>query len=135
MKQSTYLIQPECKAWKQAIQLHGTGEIMKLHQILQLGLVGLGFVLALPAQAALPTGTEFSVDVLANALVLAKRDDGEGKYESRRDQEEPRANAKGAKNRHAREAERAPAPQDYGYGYERRQQPLLPREDSGRGRQ
>ena len=107
---------------------------MKLHQTLQLGLAGLGFVLALPAQAALPIGTEFSVGVSANGFVLAKRDDGEGKYESRRDQEEQRANAKGGKNHQTREADRAPAPQDYGYGYERRQQPLLPREDSGRGR-
>ena len=108
---------------------------MKLHQTLQLGLAGLGFVLALPAQAALPPDTEFSVDGLANGFVLAKRDDGDNKYESRRDnQEEQRTNVKGGKRHQTREAERVPAPQDYGYGYERRQRPSPPQEDSGRGR-
>jgi len=108
---------------------------MKPHQTLQLGLAGLGFVLALPAQAALPPSTESSVEIFANGLVLAQRDDADNKYESRRDnQGEQRTNVKGGKNHPLRESERPSAPQDYGYGYERRQRPSLPQEDSSRGR-
>lgn len=96
---------------------------MKTRQAVLLGLAGLGFVLALPAQA----------DYLEGNIVLAKRDDGNGGFETRRDQRDERS-AKGSKKLQTRDAESNVEPDGYGYGYERRQQEQLPRDDGHRGR-
>lgn len=97
---------------------------MKTRQTLLLGLAGLGFVLAAPVHAD-PTGLS------ASGFVLAKRDEGEVRGEFRREaREEPRVRGR---NVQVREGDRPAAPQDYGYGYERRQQPYPTRDDQ-RGR-
>ncbi len=96
---------------------------MKTRQTLLLGLAGLGFVLALPARA----------DYLESNIVLAKRDDGNSGFETRRDQREERS-AKGSKKLQTRDPESYSEPDGYGYGYERRQQEPLPRDDGHRGR-
>lgn len=105
---------------------------MKTRPTLLLGLAGLGFVLGLPAQAASSAGLLVS-EYKDAGFVLAKRDESE-RYESRpdlRDEARDAARAKGNKKVQPREAERAPEHQDYGYGYERRQQPP-PRNDDPR---
>lgn len=91
---------------------------MKTRQTLLLGLAGLGFVLVLPAQAASSAGLLVS-EYKDAGFVLAKRDESE-RYESRPDIRDD-ARAKGNKKVQPREV--APEHQDYGYGYERRQQP------------
>lgn len=101
---------------------------MKTRQTLLLGLAGLGFVLAWPAQAGLQSSADLAVGGAASGFVLARRDEGEGRYEARREQrDEQRATP--SKNQRTRDAERSSVPQDYGYGYERRQQPTPARED------
>ena len=105
---------------------------MKPTQTLLLGLAGLGFVLALPAQAATDRSESLMTALNEGSFVLAKRDDGEGRAEPRRDQrDEPRA--KNIKRFPTRDAERA-YPQDYGYGYERRQQQAPSRDEENRNR-
>ena len=97
---------------------------MKTRQTWLLGLAGLGFVLIAPVHAAASTDS-------ASGFVLAKRDDAEPRGESRREaRDEQRARGR---NVQVREGERPAAPQDYGYGYERRQQPYPTRDDE-RGR-
>ena len=96
---------------------------MKTQKTLLIGLAGLGFVLALPAQA----------DYLEGNIVLAKRDDGNGGFETRRDQRDERS-VKGNKKSQTRDAESYSEPDGYGYGYERRQQEQAPRDDGHRGR-
>lgn len=111
---------------------------MNTRQTLLLGLSGLGFVLSVPAQAASATGFDLSTSAKLlvpefrdTGFVLAKRDESD-RYEPRLDSRDE-ARAKGNKKSQAREADRPPEPQDYGYGYERRQQPT-PRHDDDRGR-
>lgn len=105
---------------------------MKPRQLLVLGLAGLGFVLTMPVQAALAVSAGESAGPIAQGFVIAQRDNAEGRYEQRRDtRDEERARAN--KNHQMRDAERSLAPQEYGYGYERRQQPNPPR-DEGRHR-
>lgn len=111
---------------------------MKTRQTLLLGLAGLGFVLSLPAQAASSTRIDLSTSAKLlvpefkdSGFVLAKRDESD-RYESRPDPRDE-ARAKGNKKAQPREAERLPEHQDYGYGYERRQQPA-PRHDDDHGR-
>lgn len=100
---------------------------MKTRQTLLLGLAGLGFVLAAPVHADYRGANS---DLSASGFVLTKRNEGETKPEFRREsREEPRARGK---NNQMRETER-PTHQDYGYGYERRQQPNPTRDDE-RGR-
>lgn len=97
---------------------------MKTRQTLLLGLAALGFVLSAPVHAD-------SITESASGFVLAKRDDAELRGESRREvREEQRVRGR---NVQVREGERPAAPQDYGYGYERRQQPYPTRDDE-RGR-
>lgn len=110
---------------------------MNTRQTLLLGLTGLGFVLSLPAQAAPSTGLDLSTsakllvsDFKDTGFVLAKRDESD-LYDARPDPRDE-ARAKGNKKSQPREAERPPKDQEYGYGYERRQQP--PRHDDDRGR-
>ena len=96
---------------------------MKTRQKLLLGLAGLGFVLAAPTYAGPASAHE------GFAVQLAARDNAEPKQESRRDRES-RGDERGRDNRNQqiRDNERN-VPQEYGYGYERRQQPLPPREE------
>ena len=116
---------------------------MKTRPNLLLGLVGLGFVLAVPAQAASPVDTDLldaerRIHTLAQeyregGFIVARHDDGDSKYEPRRNpRDEPRA--KGSAKHQTREVERASGSQDYGYGYERRQHEHPPQEDDQRGR-
>ena len=96
---------------------------MKTRQTLLLGLAGLGFVLAAPVHA--------DPGFAASGFELARRDEGEAKAPLRREsREEPRARGR---NPQVREPEHSPSRQDYGYGYERRQQPYPTRDDE-RGR-
>ena len=103
---------------------------MKTQTNLLLGLAGLGFVLAVPAQAASAMDAdllraELRINTLApeyreGGFIVARHDDGDSRYEPRRNpRDEPRA--KGTAKQQAREAERPTGSQDYGYGYERRQ--------------
>ena len=109
---------------------------MKTRQTLLLGLAGLGFVLAMPSHAAPITPLESPASLL-QGLVIAARDNAEAKQEQRRDaKEEERARVN--RSQPMRDAERASDHrasdhQEYGYGYERRQQPNPPR-DEGRHR-
>ena len=99
---------------------------MKIRQPLLLGLAGLGFVLALPAQAGPITE---SPALIIQGLVIAAREQAEVRQEPRRDlREEERS--RNNKNATVRDAERFSEKQEYGYGYERRQQPP-PRRDEG----
>ena len=98
---------------------------MNTRQTLLLGLAGLGFVLASPVYAD-PAG------FTASGVMLAKRDEGDAKPELRREsREEPRVRGK---NIPVREADHPATHQDYGYGYERRQQQPSPTRDDERGR-
>jgi hypothetical protein len=96
--------------------------MMKTRQTLLLGLAGLGFVLAAPAYA--------DPGLSASGFVLAKRDEGDAKPELRR---ESREEVRVRRNTQVREADHPVTHQDYGYGYERRQQPYPTRDDE-RGR-
>lgn len=94
---------------------------MKTHKTLLLGLAGLGFVLSLPSQAASPVLSESPV-VLAQGFMVAARDQADSRQEQRRDfKEEERF--RGNRNQAPRDADRSFDRQEYGYGYERRQQP------------
>lgn len=110
---------------------------MKTRPTLLLGLAGLGFVLGSPVQAAplasidLQASAKLAIPEFRDAgFVLAKRDESD-RYESRFDPRD-QTRAKGNKKPHTREAERFPEHQDYGYGYERRQQPAPRNDDHGR---
>ena len=117
---------------------------MKTRSNLLLGLAGLGFVLAVPAQAASAMDTdllraELRINTLApeyreGGFIVARHDDGDdSRYEPRRNpRDEPRA--KGTAKHQTREVERASGSQDYGYGYERRQHEHPPQEGDQRGR-
>ena len=94
---------------------------MKTRQTLLLGLAGLGFVLGLPAQAASSAGLLVS-EYKDAGFVLAKRDESE-RHESRPDIRDIRDEARAKGNKKVQPREVAPEHQDYGYGYERRQQP------------
>lgn len=110
---------------------------MNTRQTLLLGLAGLGFVLGLPAHAAVTTQIDSSTsaklvsEFRETGFVLAKRDDSD-RYEPRRDPRDE-LRTKGNRKSYPREAERSHEPQEYGYGYERRNQPV-PRPDDERGR-
>lgn len=92
---------------------------MKTRQTLLLGLAGLGFVLAMPAHAG--TGLESPASIV-QGIVIAARDNAEARQEQRRDLKEDER-GRGNKSQPMRDAERSSDPQEYGYGYERRQQP------------
>lgn len=112
---------------------------MKTRQAL-LGFAGLGLVLALPAHAAdlqridAPMESRFKLPAIEfneGSFVVAKREDGERRHETRGDQ---RDELRGKDKRpQPRDIERAPEHQEYGYGYERRQQ-HPPHDDNDRGR-
>ena len=113
---------------------------MKTRQAL-LGFAGLGLVLALPAHAAGFHPIEARTDALYKLPVLelregsfmvAKREDGDNRSETRGDQRDE-SRDKGNKKPPARDIERAPEHQEYGYGYERRQQ-QPPHDENNRGR-
>lgn len=97
---------------------------MKTRQTLLLGLAGLGFVLAAPSHA----GPASAHEGFALSIQLAARDNAEAKHEKSREFKDDER-GRGNKNQHTRDNERFQAPQEYGYGYERRQQPLPPREE------
>lgn len=97
---------------------------MKIRQTVLLGLAGLGFVLATPSHA----GPASAHEGFALSIQLAARDHAEGKPEKPRDFKDDER-GRGNKNQQMRDNERFHAPQEYGYGYERRQQPLPPREE------
>ena len=100
---------------------------MKTRQTLLLGLAGLGFVLAMPSHAGSTTLLESPASIV-QGFVLAARDDAEAKQEQRRElKEEERT--RGNKSQPIRDVERSSDPQEYGYGYERRQQPDAHRTD------
>ena len=123
---------------------------MKARQTLLLGLTGLGFVLVLPAYATSSGGIDLRMTASAKLTVpelstklhvselrdgsfmVAKRDEGDSRYESRGEQrDDPRA--KGNPKHQTRDSERSLERQDYGYGYERRQQ-QPPRNEDDHGR-
>lgn len=100
---------------------------MKTRQKLLLGLAGLGFVLAAPTYA----GPASVHEGFALSVQLAARDNAEPRYEQRREREfrEFKDDERGrGRHQQSRDNERN-VPQEYGYGYERRQQPLPPREE------
>ncbi|MEQ1590886.1 MAG: hypothetical protein ABL892_00705 [Thiobacillaceae bacterium] len=99
---------------------------MKTQKTLLIGLAGLGFVLALPAQATTSA-------YLEGSFMVARRDDGNSGFEPRRDSRDERS-VKGNKKSQTRDAESYSEPDGYGYGYERRQQEQAPRDDGHRGR-
>lgn len=102
---------------------------MNTRQTLLLGLAGLGFVLAMPAHAGSALA-ENSASIV-QGLVLAARDNADSRQEQRREiKEEER---RGNRNQQNRDAERPYVQQEYGYGYERRQQ-SPPTRDEGRHR-
>ena len=113
---------------------------MKTRQAL-LGLAGLGLVLALPAYAAGIQPIDGRTDVIyklpafefsEGSFMVAKREDGDSRSETRGDQRDE-SRGKGSKRPQARDTERAPEHQEYGYGYERRQQ-QPPHDENHRGR-
>lgn len=113
---------------------------MKTRQTLLVGLAGLGFVLALPAQAG-PQGHDDFLRAEAHEnrfaqeyrVLVAKNDNGDSGSASRRDpRDEPRA--KDSKKHQTRDAEPSSESQDYGYGYERRRQEQSPRDGDDHGR-
>lgn len=97
---------------------------MKTRQTLLLGLAGLGFVLVAPTYAGPATAHEG----FALSVQLAARDNAEPRHEQRRDREFKNDERGRGRNQQLRDNERY-VPQEYGYGYERRQQPLPPREE------
>lgn len=97
---------------------------MKRRQTLLLGLAGLGFVLASPTHA----GPASAHESFAFVVQVAARDNAEAKHEQRRDLKDDER-GRGNRNQQLRDTERFYVPQEYGYGYERRQQPLPPREE------
>lgn len=112
---------------------------MKTRQAL-LGLAGLGLVLALPTHAAdllrIDAGVESrsklsAIEFNEGSFMIAKREDGE-RHETRGDQRDE-LRGKGNRRPQPRDIERAPEHQEYGYGYERRQQ-HPPHDDNDRGR-
>lgn len=120
MKHIAYLGLPECKAWQQVVQPLQE-KLMKTRQTLLLGLAGLGFVLAMPSYAGSMTSIESHASP-AQGFVVAARDQAEPRQEQRRDfKEEERF--RGNRNQPMRDTERPIERQEYGYGYERRQQP------------
>ena len=84
------------------------------------GLAGLGWVIAVPVQAA--------PDFMDSVIIVAKRDRAD---EVRQDQQDPRDARRDERRASRREAVRD-EPHGYGYGYERRQQQKF--EDDGRPR-
>lgn len=97
---------------------------MKTRQTVLLGLAGLGFVLAAPAYA----GPARAHEGFALSVQLAVRDSTEARQDQRRDiKDEERGRS--SRNQQIRDTERFYVPQEYGYGYERRQQPVPPREE------
>lgn len=109
---------------------------MKTRQTLLLGLAGLGFVLAGQAQAFGNRGMDgvsavqlFAAENREGSFVLARGDEGEIRYEPRRDARE----AKSDRQQQSREVDRPAESRGYGYGYERRQQPPT-RDEYERGR-
>lgn len=102
---------------------------MKSHKTLLLGLAGLGFVLSTPSQAASTTLIESPASIV-QGLVIAVRDQAESKQELRRDlKEEERF--RGNRNSPPRDADWSADRQEYGYGYERRQQSPPRRNEGG----
>ena len=96
---------------------------MKTRQTLLLGLAGIGFVLAAPTYAGPASAHD------GFAVQLAARDNAEPRQEQRRDREFRRdERVRDNRNQQMRDNERY-VPQEYGYGYERRQQPLPSREE------
>lgn len=95
---------------------------MKTRQTLLLGLAGLGFVLAAPTYAGPANAHE------GFAVQLAARDNAEPRQEQRRDREFKDDERGRGRHQQFRDNERN-VPQEYGYGYERRQQPLPTREE------
>ena len=114
---------------------------MKTRQTLQLGLAGLGFVLALPLQAAPHAGGEFlrgdahekfsALEYRESRVLVARNEDGDSGSAPRRDPRDEQR-AKDSKKNQTRDAERSSEP--YGYGYERRQQHPAPRDDHNHDR-
>lgn len=113
---------------------------MKTRQAL-LGFAGLGLVLALPTHAAdlqrIDTRTEAryklpAIEFNEGSFMVARREDGDSRDETRGDQRDE-SRGKGSKRSQARDTERAPEHQEYGYGYERRQQ-HPPHDENDRGR-
>lgn len=102
---------------------------MKTCETLLLGLAGLGFVLAMPTHAASPTLIESPTSIV-QGFAIAARANAEARQEQRRDSRDEER--RGQQNQQMRDAEQSFVPQEYGYGYERRQQPLQPREESRR---
>ena len=99
---------------------------MKTRQTLLLGLAGLGFVLAMPAHA----GSALAENSLSKieGIVLAARDNADSRQEQRRETKEEEH--RGNRNQQNRDTERPYVQQEYGYGYERRQQPPPTRDES-----
>ncbi len=115
--------------------------MIKTRHTLLLGLAGLGFVLAIPAHAALTSNIDFqsaavapfNSEVREGGFVLARQDDNDSASATRRDsREEPRV--KSNKKQQTREVDRASESPGYGYGYERRQQQSAPRDETERSR-
>ncbi len=100
---------------------------MKKRQTLLLGLAGLGFVLAMPSQAGSIDSHENPASIV-QGFVVAIRDSAQAKQEQRRDIKDDER-GRDNRNQQIRDTERFYVPQEYGYGYERRQQPLPPREE------
>lgn len=94
---------------------------MKTRQTLLLGLAGLGFVLAMPSHAGSTISLEGPASIV-QGFVIAARDNAEAKQDPRRELKEDER-ARGNRSQPLRDAERSSDPQEYGYGYERRQQP------------
>lgn len=109
---------------------------MKTRQTLLLGLAVLGFVLAGQAQALSDMDREgvtssklFAAENRQGSFVVARRDEGDVRYEPRRDARE----VKPDRQQQSREVDRPAGSRGYGYGYERRQQPPT-RDEYERGR-
>ena len=101
---------------------------MKTHQTLLLGLAGLGFVLSAPSQAASTALFESPV-LIVEGFVVADRAQVEPRQQQRRElREEERF--RGNRNYPLRDVDRSSHRREYGYGYERRQQPHPRRNDS-----
>lgn len=104
---------------------------MKTHKTLLLGLAGLGIVLVTPSYAGWMTSIENHASI-AQGFVVAGRDQVEPKHEQRRElKEEERF--RGNRNQPMRDVERPTERQEYGYGYERRQQPPSNRNEGRHG--
>ena len=107
---------------------------MKTRQTLLVGLAGLGFVLAMPSHAESTTLLESPASIVQGFVLAARdRENAEVRHEQRRDSRD-KERARGQQNQQMqnqqmRDAERFFVPPEYGYGYERRQQPKPHREE------